>query len=105
MWPKTQLNEAPVFSEAEADHYVSGSEPITSSADDHVHFDQIVAAFDSAQERIEAALAQIRPEDLARTEGNSTVGQELAGLYWHEAYHTGQTEYLRQLAGKNDKIV
>jgi hypothetical protein len=29
----------------------------------------------------------------------------LAGLYWHEAYHTGQTEYLRQLAGKDDCVV
>ena len=25
--------------------------------------------------------------------------------YFHESYHVGQTELLRQLAGKNDKMI
>ena len=26
-------------------------------------------------------------------------------LYFHDSYHTGQAEPLRQLAGKDDKII
>jgi hypothetical protein len=26
-------------------------------------------------------------------------------LYFHETYHVGQTELLRQLAGKNDQVI
>jgi uncharacterized damage-inducible protein DinB len=38
-------------------------------------------------------------------QGEDTVGEQLAFLHFHEAYHTGQTEMLRQLAGKNDKVI
>lgn len=99
------LGEAPILSEEEAALYASGSEPITSSADKHLHFDEIVSALDAAQKRIDTALEKVTPEDLARLEGERTVGQQLAGLFWHEGYHTGQTGYLRQLAGKNDKVI
>ena len=37
--------------------------------------------------------------------GERPVGQHVAGLHWHETYHTGQLELLRQLAGKNDAII
>jgi|GEM_PF-5021639 len=33
------------------------------------------------------------------------VGAQLSFLSWHETYHTGQTEYLRQLAGKDDQVI
>jgi uncharacterized damage-inducible protein DinB len=38
-------------------------------------------------------------------ERKTTVGQRVFFLYFHESYHVGQTELLRQLAGKNDKII
>ena len=31
--------------------------------------------------------------------------QALASQHWHETYHTGQLELLRQLAGTDDAIV
>jgi len=34
-----------------------------------------------------------------------TVGEWLNFLLWHETYHVGTTEQLRQLAGKNDKVI
>jgi uncharacterized damage-inducible protein DinB len=37
--------------------------------------------------------------------GTTTLGQLIFFLYWHESYHTGQPEYLRQLAGKDDKVI
>jgi hypothetical protein len=33
------------------------------------------------------------------------LGGFLAFLDWHESYHVGQLELLRQLAGKVDKII
>jgi hypothetical protein len=33
------------------------------------------------------------------------LGGVLAFLNWHEAYHVGQLELLRQLAGKNDQVI
>ncbi len=35
----------------------------------------------------------------------TTVGQQSFFLYFLEAYHVGETELFRQLAGKNDKII
>jgi hypothetical protein len=29
----------------------------------------------------------------------------IAFMYFHETYHTGQTELLRQLAGTDDKVI
>jgi hypothetical protein len=34
-----------------------------------------------------------------------TMGRRLFGLYFHETFHTGQTELLRQLAGTDDKVI
>ena len=34
-----------------------------------------------------------------------TLGQRLFGFYFHETYHTGQTEALRQLAGTDDQVI
>jgi hypothetical protein len=58
--------------------------------------------FKKKRERISAEeLAQ-----LTEFQGSErAVGQALAGLHWHETYHTGQLELLRQLAGKNDAII
>jgi hypothetical protein len=35
----------------------------------------------------------------------TTVGQRVLGLYFHETYHVGQLELLRQLAGTGDKVI
>jgi hypothetical protein len=34
-----------------------------------------------------------------------TAGQQIRFSHWHETYHVGQLELLRQLAGKNDKVI
>jgi hypothetical protein len=36
---------------------------------------------------------------------DQTVGKQITFLQWHETYHLGQLEPLRQLAGKNDKVI
>jgi hypothetical protein len=90
--------------------YNTGSEPITSGAD-AMRFEQILADLGTAHERLLARLAVITMDEMnapAKTvpqDPPPTVAQRLAGLLWHETYHVGQTEILRQLAGTNDKII
>ncbi len=99
------LDEPPVWSEAETTTYQSDAEPITSDSEKVHPLEKILSDLDQSQERLMAALKRVSPETLAKVIGEETVGQQLAGLHFHEAYHAGQTELLRQLAGKNDKIV
>jgi uncharacterized damage-inducible protein DinB len=40
----------------------------------------------------------------SQTEG-LTQADSLFFRYFHETYHVGQTELLRQLAGRNDKVI
>jgi uncharacterized damage-inducible protein DinB len=34
-----------------------------------------------------------------------SMAERLAFAHWHETYHVGQLELLRQLTGKNDKVI
>ena len=49
------------------------------------------------------------PDELAQEVdsflGKTTLGQVVFFLYFHDTYHTGQLEALRQLAGKDDKVI
>jgi hypothetical protein len=98
------LGEPPVWSETEAAPYVRGSAPITDGIIAHP-LEKILSDLDCSQERLTAALRRATPQDMDTLQGDETVGQQLAFLHFHEAYHTGQTEQLRQLAGKNDRVI
>lgn len=102
------LGQSPVWGEEEASRYRTGSDPLTSS-EQALPLERLLGDLDQSQQRIESALQRISPEELARVKefrgSERTLGQALAGLHWHETYHTGQLELLRQLAGKNDAII
>jgi uncharacterized damage-inducible protein DinB len=102
------LGEPPLWGEAEASRYQSGSDPV--SADDQaLSLEKLLADLDRSQGQIAAALESVSPGFLAEPEdpGESEQprGAAVAFLHWHETYHTGQLELLRQLAGKNDAII
>ena len=93
-----------------AARYKRGSEPLTEADSGTLRLDELLAWIDRAQERIAAAIARMDDAAWARevTVGNNrktTVGQRVFFLYFHEAYHVGQTELFRQLAGKDDKVI
>ena len=101
------LGEEPQFTSEEVARYERGSDPAV-EVETAVHSQRLLAAVQSSQSSIEAALNSIDPEALAAiydAENNLTVADRIDGLYWHETYHTGQLEILRQLAGTNDRIV
>ncbi len=52
-----------------------------------------------------AAFEAMTLEDLNVLRDERTLGERVLELYFHETYHTGQTEILRQLAGVDDKVI
>ena len=103
------LGEELILSEEEAVRYQAGSEPVTGDEEGPLTLIMLCAALERAQEGIAAGLQRITPEELTTEievgEHTMTHGQRLFSLYFHETYHTGQTELLRQLAGTDDKVV
>jgi uncharacterized damage-inducible protein DinB len=101
------LGEPPALDEALAARYGRDSEPVT-QADDAVAFEQLLAALDDSQDRILAALAGATAVTLSTIHSEdrqTTRGDWIEFLHWHETYHVGQLEILRQLAGTDDKII
>jgi hypothetical protein len=102
------LGEAPVTGEA-VTHYRGNSEPITADGPDVLPLEGLLRLLTVTQEPLAAALSRVTPDDLAREvqvgQWTTTVGARLFFLYFHETYHVGQTELLRQLAGADDKII
>ncbi|MFK7805659.1 MAG: DinB family protein [Anaerolineae bacterium] len=87
--------------------YKFDSEPVTSADDpDILTFEQLLADYEKTQKLIEDGFAEISDLQLAEKDENGrSVAERLLFIAWHEGYHVGQTEYLRQLAGKDDKII
>jgi hypothetical protein len=102
------LGEAPSSGEAVA-RYARESEPITEDDAGALPLDELLRLLAVSQEALAAALGRATPEDLARElklgQRTTTVGARVFFLYFHETYHVGQTELLRQLAGADDKII
>lgn len=101
------LGEEPEFAETEVARYARGSDPVV-GVETAVHSQRLLDAVQNSQSKIEAALTAIELaalDALYDEEQNLTVADRINGLHWHETYHTGQLEILRQLAGTNDRIV
>jgi hypothetical protein len=102
------MGEVPILSEEEISRYTRGSKPITRD-EQALPLGKLLVDLDRSQERIATALERSGPEDLATVVpyrgSERPLGQALASQHWHETYHTGQLELLRQLAGTDDAIV
>jgi len=103
------LGEIPILGEAQVKRYGYGSEPVCADSGDILTLEQLLTVLEQSQQAIAASLQKMGTEELAREVqsflGTTTLGQLLFFLYWHESYHTGQTEALRQLAGKDDHVI
>jgi DinB superfamily len=92
------------------ERYARGGPPLTDPSE-ALQFSEITAAWDQAVERLDAGLAELRPETLDRpapgsptNDPNETVRSLLATVMFHQAYHVGQTALLRRIAGKEGAI-
>ncbi len=95
------LGQDPVLTDAQAERYGYGSQPVTCEEPGVVPMEQLLAAIERAQEDIAAGLRGASPEELGRVikfaGSDMTVGEKIFFLYFHETYHTGQLEMLREM--------
>lgn len=100
------VGETPLLSDEQTSFYKRDSDPITS--DEYaLKLETLLTYHKSAYEKFAERLDALSEDDLLATPKDSeqTVLQQLHGLAWHETYHVGQTEILRQLAGVDDKVI
>lgn len=105
------LNSPFVVDEADLAPYKRESDPITAEGEGVLQLERLLDLLQEGQTHI-SELMPLLTEDEANREvysvvtGRNTRLSKLAFFhYFHDAYHVGQTSYLRQLAGKNDKII
>jgi hypothetical protein len=98
-----------ILSEAQGKRYGYGSEPVCGDGDGILRLEELLALLEQSQQALAGALARITPQELERPVksylGETTLAKRLFMAFWHESYHTGQTEPLRQLAGTDDKVI
>ena len=101
------VGQEPMWSKEESDRYQYDTEPITSADDPGIiELERMLTDIKVGFERLKEGINALTDEQLYATDekGNS-LADSLQFAGWHEGYHAGQLEYLRQLAGKNDKVI
>jgi len=110
----TALGLPTCLSEDETDFYKRGSEPITAEAitgsdePQAIPLPDLLRTFNDQHDRLVDHFQQASPESLAEIafpERGTSVGEWVAFLHWHETYHVGQLELLRQLSGVDDAVI
>jgi hypothetical protein len=103
------LGEGSLLSEGEYDRYKSESHPITEDGENVIPLERLLKILEEGQQRINHRFSQLTEEELAQEIQVGArmvpIGVRLHGFYFHDTYHTGQTDLLRQVAGTNDKII
>lgn len=102
------LGVEPAFGD-EGTRYRRNSEPVKGEGEGILKLDRLLTILETGQAGISTALRNATPDMLNREVEamgrKQSIGQWLFFLYFHDTYHTGQTDLLRQVAGKNDKII
>lgn len=104
------LGEEPALDKSLSARYERESEPVTAGDPGVLPLDTLVDVLDRSQERLARALGMLTVEDMEREVvgpgGRRTrLGSALFFFFFHDSYHTGQTEILRQASGKGDKVI
>jgi hypothetical protein len=103
------LGAEPVGDPKALARYVRESEPITSDGPGVIQFADLLALLSITSDRIEASVPPVTEEwlaaEIAVGERTQTRAYRIHFLYFHDTYHTGQTEILRQVAGVGDKVI
>lgn len=99
----------PTLSDLAHQRYITGSDPIKQDGEGVIHLEQLLELLNESQVRIGDAAGKLSAEDLEKEiqvgDTKMPVINRIFGFYFHDTYHTGQTDLLRQVAGMNDNIV
>ncbi|MEA2002081.1 MAG: hypothetical protein U9N84_09400 [Actinomycetota bacterium] len=105
----TMAGGQPPFANGELDRYLRESEPVTEDGPGVWQLDKLVGAIAASQESIDTLVGNLTEKDVAV---ETEIDGRMVGLakrlffdYFHDTYHTGQTEILRQVTGTDDKII
>ena len=103
------LGVEPVMGSEQFARYDHGSEPVLADGPDVVPLEELLSLLKRAGELLVEAIEPLTADQLEREvrlgERSAPLGQRIEFFGWHEAYHAGQTEYLRQLAGTDDDVI
>jgi hypothetical protein len=97
------LDQAPVLDSTETKLYETGS--IAVDVKTAISLDRLLHSLDKSQTVLVEGLQALTPEALAEISDDKrmqSVGDRIAGLHWHETYHIGQLEILRQVSGDRE---
>lgn len=104
------LGQQPVAEAGDLKRYDRGAPPLEDPAD-ALDIQKLLAGWDEATQRVDAGLAGLTAEILDQPVPNSpsgkpneTVRSLLATIFFHQAYHAGQTGVLRRITGKEGAI-
>jgi len=101
------LGKDPTLNSNQTQVYQRGSDPILDQ-ESAVPLATLLEALEDSQKTLLTQLQEMPDKKLATywdQKKEISVGERIIFLQWHEAYHIGQLEILRQLAGKDDKII
>lgn len=104
------LGLKPGFDIEKLARYERESEPIITDGPGVLVLEELFSMLEQSQVWLVEWLESIRPEELAKEVAffggrSQPVSAWLFFFYFHETYHTGQTEILRQAAGVGDKVI
>lgn len=104
------LKAVDLIEDVDLSPYQRESEPITPESKGILQLEELLEMLERSQEHLKRLLEEITDPEVARTVaffGNTemTVGEWLQFFFFHDAYHTGQAEIMRQAAGMDDKII
>lgn len=98
------LGLSPMWAEAIASKYMSGSDPIKTQAGAK-RLTELIADLDQTQQALSTALKAITDAELDQVvvndRGEKRVIEHLQGFHWHETYHIGQLDILRAYIAAN----
>ena len=90
--------------------YGRESEPIAGEGPGIFQLEDLLSMLERMQAQLEDLLGSVSRTELDRQVaffGNRSMSVEewLLFFYFHDSYHAGQTEILRQAAGKDDRVI
>jgi len=99
----------PIVGASLGERYGYGSEPVKEDSEGVLRLEELVGAIDESQstlasvlrKRDEASFSELRDTFM----GSVPLSRFVFFMYFHETYHVGQLELLRQLAGTDDAVI
>ncbi|MBN2043581.1 MAG: DinB family protein [Anaerolineales bacterium] len=103
------LDLKPLLTKEQFQRYDFGADPVLEDGPKLIQLDELLAMLEKSAAMLVEAVKALAPDDLERDvklgSNTATLAQRIEFFGWHDTYHAGQTEYLRQLAGTDDKVV